>query len=58
MLFTPLIAFLSDAIVDDNDTVEAETAYHRLRDTATSGDLRDAGLEAQCVDDVRRRRCF
>ncbi len=52
MLFAPLIAFLSDAVVDDDDSVETEAAYHRLRDAAACRDLRDTGLKAQCIDDV------
>ena len=54
MLIAPLLSLLADAIVDNDDTVIAQSAYDRLGDTATRGNLADARLTGYSIDDVGR----
>ena len=52
MLVAPLLAFLTNAVVHDGHAVVTQSANHWLGDAAAGGDLRDARLFGDGVDDV------
>ena len=52
VLVSPLLPFLTDAVTDDNDAVEAHTADDRLGNAPAGGDLAHAGLRGDRADNV------
>ena len=56
VLVTPLLPLLAYAVVDGDNAVVAQAADDGLRDAAARGDLADAGLTRDGIDDVGRRR--
>ena len=56
MLVAPLVTFLSDAVADHDEPVEAQSSDDWFGDAATGRDLSYARLMAQGVDDVGRSR--
>ena len=54
MFVTPLLTLLSDALVHHDDAVVAQSADDGFGDAAAGGNLRDAGLFGDGVDDICR----
>ena len=52
VLVAPLLSFLPDALVHDDDAVVAQSANDGFRDAAARGDLRHSRLTGNGIDDV------
>ena len=58
VFIAPLLSFLSDSIIHYDHTVKSQSTYHRLGNSASRGNLRNAWLVGDGVDDVGRRLHF
>ena len=58
VFIAPLLSFLSDSIIHYDHTVKSQSTYHGFGDSASRGNLRNAWLVSDGVDDVGRRLHF
>ena len=57
VLVAPLLPFLTNTLVNDNDPVIAKTSDDRLRDACARAYLGKSGQVADGIDDVRANGC-
>ena len=58
VLVAPLLAFLADTVVDHQHAVVAHSANHGLGDAPARGDLRDARIFGDGIDDIAKGKCL